>query len=90
MSREEYIKKEEELHKKLIDLRIEYVKSNSPIPVGSKVKVTGVNTTQYGFLVGYYEQCYEVLPHIKKMKKDGTQSLVDMYVHYGSTVEICE
>ena len=90
MSREEYIKKEEELRQKLIDLRTEYVKSNSPIPVGSKVKVTGGGTTQYGFLVGYYERCYEVIPHVKKMKKDGTQSLVDMYVYYGSTVEICE
>lgn len=90
MSREEYIKKEKELRQKLIDLKIEYVKSNSPIPIGSKVKVTFGNTTQYGFLVGYYEHCYKVIARIKKMKKDGTQSLVDMYVHYGSTVEICE
>ena len=65
----------------------EYVKSNSRIPNGTKVKITQmcsnvpekVLAVHYGYLVGYHCEYNEVTPIIKKLKKDGTPSMVNLW-----------
>ena len=85
MNKEEYIKKKGILTKQLYDLKNEYVKSNSVIPNNTKVKITRVDYDgkelgiDYGFLVGYTCEYDTVRPIIKKLKKDGTPSLVNYW-----------
>ena len=85
MNKEEYKKKKDALTKQLNDLREEYVKSNSAIPNNTKVKITRVNYegekmgVDYGFLVGYTCHYDDIIPIIKKFKKDGTPSMVNYW-----------
>ena len=59
MTKEEYLKKHTALKEKLYQLDIDYIKSNSPIPKGTKVKITSVNydgdtKVSYGFIESYF------------------------------------
>lgn len=79
MTQKEYIEKSEKLLKQLSELKKEYIKSNSPIPNGTKVKVDwkdwgGTEHTDTAFLVGYSLQIYNVVPCLKQLKKDGNPS----------------
>ena len=89
MTREEFLRKDEELIKKREALKAEFVRTNSPLKPGTKVKVTHINTVEYGFIEGYKFQCDRVVPVIKKMKKDGTPSKLDMFVWWSAKVEKC-
>lgn len=90
MDKSEYITKREELYKQLIDLKQEYIKTNSPIPSGTKVKITnGCNEVRYGFLVGYTCNYDDVEPIVRKMNKDGKpHATINLYVSKYSKVEI--
>lgn len=73
MSYEEFENKYTELRQAINDLKKEYIDSNSPFPVGSKVKVrTSDGKVAYGFIREYQMAGYYVLPVIGKIKKDGT------------------
>ena len=99
MSKEEYVAKLDALKKEMADLKFEYIKSNSKIPNGTKVKVhykhyganypTGYD--EYGIVLGY-DICFDdVRPIVAKMKKDGTpHATARLYVGSGSNVEICD
>ena len=89
MDREEFLKKKTELVDKINELEKEYIKANSPIPQGTKVKVITDDNVQYGFIESYYLFFDRVLPTIFKMKKDGTQSKKHMYFKYNSKIEVC-
>lgn len=89
MDKKEYLKKYEELTKKmevirneLLEVKKEYIASNTKYPIGTKVKITyndtkyinNANNVIYGVVVTH-EISYgndEVYPVIAKMKKDGT------------------
>lgn len=100
MTQEEYTKKDYEIDKQMaalrekrITLRKEYIESNKPYPIGTKVRVLDKsnNSVQYGFVVGY-ELSYcgaKICPKVKKMKKDGTMSQVNMYIWHYMTIEPC-
>jgi len=88
MDKEEYIQKKNSLMSAINELTEEYVKSNSRIPNGTKVKITQmcsnvvpekVYAVHYGYLVGYHCEFDEVRPIIKKLKKDGTPSMVNLW-----------
>lgn len=72
------------------ELRIaqeEYVHSNSPIPVGTKVKVN----KSIGILIGYEFKYGEVKPVIAKIKKDGTpHASARIYCFWNENPEIIE
>jgi len=100
MTQEEYTKKDSEideqmaaLRKKRIALREKYIEDNKPYPIGSKVRVfdNSNNSVQYGFVVGYELSYYDnkILPKVKKMKKDGTMSQVNMCIWSCMSVEAC-
>ena len=99
MSREEYVTKFNALQKEMADLKFEYIKSNSKIPNGTKVKVHykhyGANCPtgydEHGIVLGYKISFDEVIPIVAKMKKDGTpHPTARLYVGSGSSVEICD
>ena len=99
MSKEEYVAKLDALQKEMADLKFEYIKSNSKIPNGTKVKVHykhyGANCPtgydEYGIVLGYKISFDEVIPIVAKMKKDGTpHPTARLYVSYDSNVEICD
>ena len=99
MSREEYVAKLNALRKQLRDLEAEYIRSNSTIPVGTKVKIHykhyGANCpTGYdecGIVIGYEIYLDEVRPIVAKMKKDGTaHATAKLYVSYTANVEVCD
>ena len=99
MDRKEYLEKSEALYQQIEDLNQEYIKSNSKLPNGTKVKVhykhyganypTGYD--EYGIVLGY-DICFDdVRPIVAKMKKDGTpHATARLYVGSGSNVEICD
>ena len=94
MTKEEYLKKHTALKEQLYQLDIDYIKSNSPIPNGTKVKITSVdyngNTkVSYGFIESYFLCCNEVIPFVLAMTKDGTPSSRHLYVPRKSTIEPC-
>ena len=94
MTKEEYLKKHTALKEKLYQLDIDYIKSNSPIPKGTKVKITstdynGNTKVSYGFIESYFLNYHEVIPSVWAMKKDGTPSKRNLYVPRKSTIEPC-
>ena len=94
MTKEEYLKKHTALKEKLYQLDIDYIKSNSPIPKGTKVKITSVNydgdtKVSYGFIESYFIGFDDVIPSVLAMKVDGTPSSRHLYVPRKSTIEVC-
>ena len=89
MDKKEYLKKYEELTNKmeairneLLEVKKEYIASNSKYPIGTKLKISyndtehmkNANNVMYGVVVRYEISLGndEVYPVIAKMKKDGT------------------
>lgn len=92
MSTDEFIKKNNELHRQLEELRAEYIKSNSIYPVGTKLKATDrTGSIQYGIVKGYELNALDiVVPILACIKKDGTPHPRNtLYIWYGSTYEVC-
>ena len=99
MDKKEYVAKLDALKKEMADLKFEYIKSNSKIPNGTKVKIHykhyGANCPtgydEYGIVIGY-DICFDdVCPIVAKMKKDGTaHSTARLYVSSALNVEICD
>ena len=84
MNKEEYLKKRDALRKQLEELKAEYIKTNSPIKNGTKVKISGKHWgdtmhDDYAYLVGYTCEYDNVVPILKKIKKDGTPSMVNYW-----------
>ena len=99
MNREEYVTKLNALKDEMADLKFEYIRSNSKIPNGTKVKIHykcyGANCPtgydEYGIVLGYEIYLDDVRPIVAKMKKDGTpHATARLYVGSGSNVEICD
>ena len=99
MLKKEYVAKFNALKNEMADLKFEYIKSNSKIPNGTKVKIHhkhyGANCPtgydEYGIVLGYEISFDEVIPIVAKMKKDGTpHATARLYVGYDSNVEICD
>jgi len=89
MTREEFLKKDAELIEKRKALKAEFVRTNSPLKPGTKVKVIHANAVEYGFIDGYKFECDRVVPVVKKMKKDGTPSKLNVFMWWSSKVEEC-
>lgn len=100
MTEKEYIKMDGEIDKQMaalrekrIAIRKQYIEDNKPYPIGTKVRVLDKSngSVQYGFVVGYELSYYgaKILPKVKKMKKDGTMSQVNMCIWNCMTVEAC-
>ena len=92
MNKEEFVKKDAVLERQRVELRSEYIRSNSPYPVGTKLKVTGRDgTIQYGIVKGYEINVWnDVMPVLSCIKKDGTAHPKNtLYVWCGSTFEVC-
>ena len=92
MDKNEYVKRREELQKQLMELKDEYVRTNSPLPIGTKVKVTdGNDEIQFDILEGYRCEYDDVVPIIAKLKKDGTKhATAHIYVGWRSKIEVVE
>lgn len=99
MDRKEYLEKSEALYQQIEDLNQEYIKSNSKIPNGTKVKIHykhyGANCPtgydEYGIVQGYKIYFDEVVPIVAKMKKDGTpHATARLYVSATTNIEICD
>ena len=100
MTEKEYIKMDGEIDKQMaalrekrIAIRKQYIEDNKPYPIGTKVRVLDKSngSVQYGFVVGYELSYYgaKILPKVKKMKKDGTMSQVNMCIWNCMSVEAC-
>jgi predicted nucleic acid-binding Zn finger protein len=92
MNKEEYVTKREALQKELADLKDEYVRTNSTLPNGTKVKVTNsLGETSYGIVEGYECFCDDVIPIVAKMKKNGTKyATAHVYAGIMSKIEVVE
>lgn len=84
MTKEKYNQEMEDIHyqKKLLFEREKivqekYIEANKPFEIGDKVQN---NRGEKGFVIGY-EVGYssKVVPLLKKMKKDGTQSSIKLF-----------
>ncbi len=100
MTEKEYIKMDSEIDKQMaalrekrIAIRKQYIEDNKPFPINTKVRVLDKsnNSVQYGFVVGYELSYYgaKICPKVKKMKKDGTMSQVNMCIWSCMSVEAC-
>ena len=89
MTREEFLRKDEELIKKREALKAEFVRTNSPLKPGTKVKVIYNNAVEYGFLEKYIFEYNNIVPVIVKIKKNGTPSKHRIFVRWNSKVEEC-
>lgn len=98
MNKEEYNKKLTEFDAQIskisalkTNLKIEYINANKPFDIGQKVKVIKNTQNQFGFIRGYeVDYNYEIKPVIYKMKKDGTESQIRLYVWYDDKIEKAE
>ena len=92
MNRTEYLKKREELQRQLADLKDEYVRTNSTLAKGTKVKVTNsFGEVSYGIVEGYQCDWDDVLPIVAKLKKDGTKhATAHIYVGMRTKIEVVE
>ena len=92
MDRGEYLRKREALYQQITDLQNEYVRSNSPLANGTKVKVTNSRgQVSYGVVLGYKFEWDEVHPIVAKVKKDGTaHATARIYVGTRTKVEVVE
>ena len=90
MTKNEYVSKREELNKQLAALKEEYIRTNSPIPSGTKVKVIdGDGDIRYGILLGYACPWDNVEPRVAKINKDGTpHTTARLYVSPFSKIEV--
>ena len=85
MEKEEFVKKKMGLQDALYKLQEDYIKANSPIPSGTKVKITIVDwdgevSINYGFIESYYLAVDEVYPSVLAVKKDGKPSTKHVYI----------
>lgn len=88
-----------ELENKLNELRNEYINSNAPFPVGTKVRVSYAATQnteayeEYGIVQGWtLDPDDDVIPFLAKIKKDGTvhpTAKVYVYSRKKPTFEAC-
>lgn len=92
MNRTEYVTKREELQRQLADLKDEYVRTNSTLTKGTKVKVTNsFGEVSYGIVEGYECFCDDVIPIVAKMKKNGTKhATAHVYAGIMSKIEVVE
>lgn len=90
MNKNEYVSKREELYRQLNALKEEYIKTNSPIPNGSKVKlVCADGDIEYGILLGYSCRFDDVEPIVAKMCKDGSaHATARLYVGKFTKMEV--
>lgn len=110
MTKEEYIKKSDELkaqvnelNERLIEVKNEYIASNQPYPIGSKVRVTypawkvrgyvGEETieperSECFYVSGYEIHSTHILPILMRIKKDGSMSKVREYIHNTNNIRI--
>ena len=89
MDKNEYVTKRDELQTQLAFLKDEYIKTNSPFPIGTKVKIThGNGDVEYGFIERYECHWDDVQPIVKKIKKDGTpHATAHIYIGWRSKIE---
>jgi len=92
MDKNEYVKRREELQRELAALKDEYIKTNSKIPSGTRVKVKSINDKeQYGIVLGYSCHWDDVEPIVAKMNKDGSpHATARIYIWHDSQLEIIE
>lgn len=88
----EYVTKRNELQRQLIELKNEYIKSNSVFPYGTKVKTTpSVGEAEYGFVIGYEcDALNNVVPIVAKMTKNGTPHKTARLYVGSSKIEACD
>ena len=96
MEKEEFVKKKMELQDALYKLQEDYIKDNSLIPNGTKVKVTmvdwnGRESVTYGFIESYYLAVDEVYPSVLAVKKDGKPSTRHVFIPHikRAKFEVC-
>lgn len=88
MTREEYKEKRKSLRAQLNQLEIDYISSNSPIKIGTKVTILSEsyynmeNKEYVGIVTGYQRNYHdEVIPVFSQLKKDGTASSRELHVY---------
>lgn len=94
MIKDEYIKEKnlilskiDELKKDLKVLESQYIETNSPFEIGELVLVTNGETSEKGFVDGYeVDWSNDIIPIIKKIKKDGSKSQHKIWVWTNSTI----
>lgn len=95
MTREEYKEKRKSLEAQLNQLEIDYISSNSPIKIGTKVTILSIPVSygseskeDIGIVTGYQRNYHdEVIPVFSQLKKDGTASSRELRV-YGKILSI--
>lgn len=94
MTKEEYMAKEADINERIRNLRDElriaqeeYVRSNSPIPVGTKV-ITDKGDT--GVISRYILKWGKIRPVVLKIKKDGTISKFEIPFYHFETIQPIE
>lgn len=64
----------------------EAITNESPIKKGDKVVVSGFGKPETGIMGGFTRKYGEIRPIVYKIKKDGTESVFEIYT-YGATIE---
>lgn len=91
MNKKEFVERRNALRKQLNDLAEEYIKTNIPFPVGTKVKVTGVNgKSRIGIVKDSIISGSDVVHLVMQITNDGRESLRRIVVYQGDKVETIE
>lgn len=93
MDRKEHLEKREELDRKLSNLLLMYISKNSPLPIGTKVKVNYDSQPKpsYGFVIGYDTFYDEITPIVAKIRKNGEPDATKrLRVTSMKQIEICQ
>ena len=91
MDKQEFVERRNALSKQMNDLAEEYIKTNIPFPVGTKVKVTGENgKSRIGIVKDSIISGSDVVPLVMQITNDGRESLRRIVVYEGDKVETIE
>jgi len=96
MTKETFVRQKVELNGKIDELRqvinklkAEYIEANKPFNLGDKVKVIKGKSVEFGVVTGFeirYSNSVECV--LNKLKKDGTQSQIKLYVWGAEKIEL--
>lgn len=89
MNKEEFVSQRNALREQLNELEKEYIRTNVPYPVGTKIVVTGNNgKSRIGIVKDSIISGDNVVPLVMQLTNEGKESLRRIVVYPGDDIKI--
>ena len=88
MTKEEFVRKVDELRAQKIQYEKEYIETNTKYPAGTKVKVTKDGKTRIGIVKYSVVEYDDVVPFINQIMKNGDESIRRISVTVDDDIEV--